>query len=119
MRRFVTAFAWGALLLGGFTAMAAETSLTGEVVDVQCAAKRAEKGKGTDHASCAVKCAKNGAKLGIATADGVYVITGDMTKDNNAKLVEFVAKQVDVKGEVGEAEGQKTINVATIAAAQK
>jgi hypothetical protein len=92
----------------------AETkTVKGEVVDVQCHAKKAEN-TGTDHESCAMSCAKRGAKMGILAADGVYVITGDYTEEKNKKLLEFVAKTVTAKGEVAVVDGQKTINVSSM-----
>ena len=48
------------------------------------------------------------------TADGVYTITGDYTADNNKKLLDFVAKNVEATGEVGEKDGVKTIDVASL-----
>jgi hypothetical protein len=88
-------------------------TVTGEVVDVQCQAKKAEN-TGEAHANCAESCAKKGAKMGILAADGVYTITGDYTADKNKKLIEFVAKNVEAMGEVSEADGQKTINVSSM-----
>ena len=96
---------------------AAATTLKGEVVDVQCNLKDA-KNKGTDHADCASSCARRGATMGIMTADGVYTITGDYTKENNKKLLDFVAKQVQASGEVTEKDGKKVIDVTTLTAAQ-
>jgi hypothetical protein len=90
----------------------AET-VKGEVVDVQCHAKKAEN-TGEAHENCAESCAKKGAKMGILAADGVYTITGDYTADKNKKLIEFVAKKVEATGEVSEVDGQKTINVASM-----
>ena len=96
---------------------AAATTVKGEVVDVQCNLKDA-KNKGGDHADCALSCARRGATMGIMTADGVYTITGDYTKENNKKLLEFVAKQVQASGEVTEKDGKKIIDVSTLTAAQ-
>jgi hypothetical protein len=91
-------------------------TIKGEVVDVQCQAKKAEN-HGADHEGCAKKCAEKGAKMGILTDDGVYTITGDYAADNNKKLLEFVAKTVEATGEVTEKDGQKTIKVASMKAA--
>jgi hypothetical protein len=92
---------------------AAATTLKGEVVDVQCNLKEA-KNKGADHADCALSCARRGATMGILTAEGMYTITGDYTKENNKKLLEFVATQVEVSGEVTEKDGKKLIDVSTL-----
>ena len=64
-----------------------------------------------DHESCAVSCAKRGSPMGILASDGVYLIAGDYTKENNKRLIEYVAKKVEAKGEVTEKDGKKTIAV--------
>ena len=52
------------------------------------------------------------------TADAIYTVTGDYAANNNAKLLPFVAKQVEVTGDVTEKDGQKMIAVKTIKAAK-
>ena len=73
---------------------------------------------GEGHADCALSCAKKGAVMGIMTADGVYTIAGDYAANNNAKLLDFVAKNVEVTGTVTEKDGQKMIAVTSIKAAK-
>ncbi len=90
------------------------TTVKGEVVDIACATKKAPGGKGTDHASCAMACAKKGMPAGIMTADAIYTVTGDYAANNNAKLLEFVAKSVEVTGTVTEKDGQKSIAIKSI-----
>lgn len=98
-----------------FPAFAQDTvTITGEVVDVACALKKGEGGKGEAHANCAMACAKKGQPVGILTSDAAYTIVGDYAANNNAKLLEFVAKQVTVTGTVGEQDGQKTITITSI-----
>jgi len=92
----------------------ATTTLTGEVVDVACAVKKAPGGKGLDHAGCATACAKKGMPAGIMTADAIYTITGDYAANSNAKLIDFVAKRVTVTGTVSEKDGQKMIAVTSL-----
>jgi hypothetical protein len=94
--------------------LVAQTSITGEVVDVACAVKKAPGGKGADHAGCAMACAKKGLAQGIMTDKEIYTITGDYTANNNAKLLDFVAKRVVVTGDVTEKDGQKMIALKTI-----
>ena len=117
MRRVMT---FGALVLAialmAIPLGAAPTTLRGEVVDVQCNLKDA-KNKGADHADCALSCARRGATMGLLTAEGVYTITGDYTKENNRKLIEFVATQVEGTGEVTEKDGKKLIDLSTLSAA--
>ena len=111
----------GALVLASAVTViplgAAATTLRGEVVDVQCHVKDT-KNKGADHADCALSCARRGATMGLLTADGVYTITGDYTKENNKKLIEFVARQVEATGEVTEKDGKRLIDLSMLAAAQ-
>jgi hypothetical protein len=91
-------------------ALADEKTIKGEVIDIQCYTKdHANVGK--DHEACALSCARRGNPMGILAADGVYLIAGDYTKENNKKLIEFVAKTVEAKGEVTEKDGKKTIAV--------
>src|SRR5687768_7410958 len=93
---------------------AAPVTVTGELVDVACWLKKGEGGKGETHAACAIACAKRGQAQGILTADAIYTIAGDYTANNNAKLLDFVAKKVMVTGEVSEKDGQKIITVTSI-----
>src|SRR5512138_2409807 len=87
--------------------LAAETkTVKGEVIDVKCYTKDNTQ-KGADHADCALSCAKKGGPMGVLAEDGtVYVITGNYAAENNKKLLPYVAKNVAVTGEVGEADGQ-------------
>lgn len=116
MRKMFALMAGAALVAALAAPLVAQTTVKGEVVDVQCAVKKAPGGKGADHAGCAMACAKKGAAVGVMTADAIYTITGDYTANNNAKLLEFVAKQVEVTGTVTEKDGQKMIAVTSIKA---
>ena len=93
---------------------ASEMTIKGEVVDVACSLAKKDAGKGATHAQCAMVCAKKGQPVGILTADAVYTVTGDYAAANNAKLLDFVARNVIATGEVTEKDGQKTINVKSI-----
>ena len=53
-------------------------------------------------------------QVGILTADAVYTVTGDYAANNNAKLLDFVAKNVVAVGEVTEKDGVKSINIKSI-----
>jgi hypothetical protein len=117
MRKILALTAGAALVAALAAPLVAQTTVKGEVVDVACAVKKAPGGKGADHAGCAMACAKKGAPVGVMTADAIYTITGDYTANNNAKLLEFVAKQVEVTGTVTEKDGQKMIAVTSIKAA--
>ena len=94
---------------------AADMTVKGEVVDVACSLSKGEAGKGDGHAACAMSCAKGGRAVGILTADDViFEVTGDYAGNNNAKLLDFVAKKVEVTGEVSEKSGRKLMAVKAI-----
>lgn len=106
-----------AVSLVGPAFAAQEKTIKGEVVDLDCYTKDA-KNVGKTHEQCALSCAREGKPQGILAADGVYLIAGDYAKDKNAKLIQFVAKVVEAKGEVTEKDGQKTITLTSIALAK-
>lgn len=101
MRRNV-GFLVAALLLAAAPLLAAgeEVTLKGEVVEVSCYSKQGvAKGTGAAHVRCAIDCAKQGKPLGVLTdGDGLFKFVGDYTENNNAKLIPFIGKQVEVKG---------------------
>lgn len=84
-----------------------EKTITGQLIDAKC-----HQGKG--HEACATACVRKGEAAGIKVGDEVYMIVGDFTADKNAKLVEFVAKDVEATGAIGEKDGHKTIAVSKI-----
>lgn len=94
--------------------VAADMTVKGEVVDVACAIGKGDDGKGAAHAACAMSCARRGQPVGILTADAVYELTGDYAANRNAKLLDFVAKRVEVTGEVSEKGGKKMMTVKSI-----
>jgi hypothetical protein len=118
MKRLISAISAAALLTWMASPLLAEMkTVRGEVVDVQCQMKDAAR-KGMDHAKCATSCAKKGAAMGILTSNGVYTITGDYTKNSNEKLIDFVAKNVEAKGNVTEKNGTWEIDVTSMEAAK-
>jgi hypothetical protein len=94
-----------------------EKTLTGQVIDVQCTLKD-KANAGPDHLACATKCAERGQPVGILADDGIYTITGEYAANKNAKLIEYLAKKVEVTGTVSEKDGQKTIDVSSIKVAK-
>ena len=60
-------------------------------------------------------CARKGDPVAILTDDAVYVVDGDYTANRNAKLLDFVAKRVEAKGDVVEKDGQWRITGASMA----
>jgi hypothetical protein len=115
MRNVISALAGAAFVIAlAAPAFAADMTIKGEVVDVACSVSKKDAGKGASHASCAMSCAKSGQPVGILTADAIYTVAGDYAANKNAKLLDFVAKNVIVTGEVTEKDGQKMINVKSI-----
>jgi len=119
MRNLVSLAAGAAFVAAlALPAFAADMTIKGEVVDIACATSKKDAGRGEAHAACAMSCAKRGQPVGILTADAIYTVAGDFTANNNAKLLDFVAKNVTVSGTVVEKDGTKTINVKSIALAK-
>jgi hypothetical protein len=109
----VAGAAFGAAI--GTPMFAADMTVKGEVVDVACALSKGEAGRGEGHAACALSCAKGGRTVGILTAnDVIFEVNGNYADNNNAKLLDFVAKKVEVTGEVSEKGGKKLIAVKAI-----
>ena len=88
---------------------AVEGSWTGFVTDTGCGAKGAK----ADHAACAAKCVKGGAKYALYTeADKqVWVLS------NQEEAGKMAGKEVTVKGKADKE--KMTIEVASMEAAQK
>jgi len=101
-----------ALVLPAFAA--GNATVKGEVVEVECSLSKGAEGQGAAHAACAMRCARDGQRMAILTADEVYLIDGDYTANKNAKLLDFVAKKVEAKGNVSERDGKKFINIAAM-----
>jgi hypothetical protein len=116
--RKILAVAAAAALMASASLFAASTTVKGEVVDVACQMKKAPGGQGDAHKGCATACAKKGSTMGILTSDAVYEIAGDYSADSNAKLLEFVATQVEATGEVTEKDGKKIMTVTSMKAAK-
>lgn len=115
MRNLISMVAGAAFVAAlAMPAFAADMTVKGEVVDIACSTSKKEAGKGAGHAGCAMVCAKKGQPVGILTADSVYTVTGDYAANSNAKLLDFVAKNVIVSGTVTEKDGVKSINVKSI-----
>jgi hypothetical protein len=114
MRKFFSILAAAALVTGiSAKVFGADTTVKGELVDQACFTKDA-KNVGSKHADCATTCAKKGSPVALVADDGVYMVTGDMTKDNNAQLVPHMAHIVELTGEVSEKDGHKMINATAL-----
>jgi hypothetical protein len=119
MRQFLAGLIAGAaalMALGGL-ASAATRTITGRLVDAACY-KFAKSNTGIDHKlpqgdekDCAVECVRTGLPVGLLTPEGkLYIVTGDLSVDNSAKLVPFMRHAVTITGDVTELAGAMTID---------
>ena len=76
------------------------TTLRGEIIEISCYQKKGvAEGTGAGHVACAKECAKQGKAIGLLSeGDGLFKLVGSMTTDNNAKLVPYLGRIVDVTG---------------------
>ena len=90
-----------------------EILVTGEVLDMTCYI--ASNLSGPDHAECAKVCIRNGEPAGIKTRDGkVYLLTGEPGQSINAKLAEYAAQIVTIKGKKSVRDGFAQLQVEEI-----
>ena len=113
MRRFLAGVTVAAFLVGMGAPVFTVSVLKGELVDQVCFTKDA-KNVGAGHQSCAQTCAKKGQPVALVTSDGVYMVMGDLTKDNNAQLVPHMSHIVELTGEVSEKDGHKMITATAL-----
>jgi len=93
-----------AVLVFSGRAFAVEKTIKGEVIDVSCYV--AEGAKGDAHKECAIACIKAGQPAGILEegTGKVYIAAKeeDHMKNPGTELLPYVAKMVEVKGNVNE-----------------
>ncbi|MDE3155774.1 MAG: hypothetical protein KGN76_11765 [Acidobacteriota bacterium] len=115
MRKMFSTLAAAAFVAALAAPAFAATTVKGEVIDTACYGRMGAKATGSGHAACALKCAKNGNTMAILTKDGkVYDITGEYAANKNAKLLEYVAKDVTAEGTVMEMNGKSSIKIEKI-----
>jgi hypothetical protein len=95
------------------SAVTAEETITGMLVEAGCAAMGGAE-PSDEHVACMVRCALNGDPIGIMTDDGLYKITGDWGSSNADALAELMAKQVRATGETSEEGGELLLEVSTL-----
>jgi len=92
---------------------AQEIVVTGEVLDMTCYI--ANNLSGPEHAKCARVCIRNGEPAGIKAQDGkVYLLTGEPGQSINAKLAEYAAQVVTIKGRQSVRDGFAQLQVEEI-----
>jgi hypothetical protein len=118
MRRMFAALTVAAFVVAlGAPAFAKEATVRGQIVDVSCYNADKANNAGADHKmpkgdtkDCALGCAKAGRPMALLTSDGkVYVLTGGLAAEKNAKIIPHVAHTVEVTGEVTQADGKMMI----------
>lgn len=108
------------LLAAGFDARAADTAITGEVMDLACYTAHPDTGQGSSHAKCARECIEKGIPAGILTQEGIlYIALGAEHGPANKVLAPHAGKIVRVTGTTREANGVKFIEIASVAEAQR
>ena len=81
--------------------VATPVDVVGVLVDAACYATRGVNAMAAAHTKCAMVCAQKGHRLAIVTATGdVYVVTGALTQDNNAKLLPVMNRPIVLTGTV-------------------
>jgi len=90
-----------------------EIIVTGEVLDMTCYI--ASNLSGPEHAECAKVCIRNGEPAGLKARNGkVYLLTGQPGEAVNAKLADFAAKIVTIKGKQSMRDGFAQLQVEEI-----
>jgi hypothetical protein len=98
-------------------APAADVTITGQVIDLNCFTTHGA--QGAAHKECAVACAKAGVPLAILGSDGtIYLpVSGKPGDPQNAKLLDHAEGKVTVTGTPHFDHGLHTIEIKTVAAA--
>jgi|SRR6266404_2574032 len=92
---------------------AATETVTGQVIDLACyMLDKSNTGithRGRGYA-CAQACAKEGFQVGLMTGDGkIYVISGGLAANKNAKLAPHMGHVVTITGDLSEKNGMTII----------
>ncbi len=114
MKKWFFLFVLG-VLCAPFFAFSEEKTIIGEVIDVSCYV--AQGAKGMEHKQCAIACLTAGEPAGILedkTGKIYLVVTEDHKTNPRDKVMPFVAKMVEVTGDVNERSGVSTIDIKDI-----
>lgn len=69
-----------------------EVILEGEIVDSVCYLDHGAKGE--SHKSCAVMCINGGAPIGLATKDGLYILTVHAMDEGSSKILDTLKNSI-------------------------
>jgi hypothetical protein len=90
-------------------------TIQGEVIGLNCYLREGAKATGEKHKECAISCAKAGGLLAILTKDGeIYVPVVSAGTNPDTQLMDYVADQVVVTGNVVERGNDKGIEISSI-----
>lgn len=91
------------------------TTIKGEVIGLNCYLQQGSKATGEKHKACALNCAKAGGMLAILTSDGtIYIPVVSPGTNPDTELMNYVASQVEVEGEVHDQGNMKGIKISSI-----
>ena len=93
--------------------------LTGEVVDVACYLGHGKEGLGPAHADCAKKCILSGLPVALKVGDQLYLAAMANHDPANKTLAPFAGRQVTVRGQVMEQDGQHLVMIDRVESANK
>lgn len=98
-------------------AQPSETTITGQVIDLNCYTTKGASGQG--HVQCAKACANAGVALAILGSDGnIYLpVSSQMGAAQNARLIPLAEQKVNVTGVTRTKNGLHTIEISSIEAA--
>jgi hypothetical protein len=91
------------------------TTIKGEVIGLNCYLQQGSKATGEKHKECAINCTKAGGMLAVLTSDGtIYVPVVSPGTNPNTELMNYVADQVEIEGEVHDQGNMKGIKISSI-----
>jgi hypothetical protein len=121
MHRVVASVVGAVAVLVGLTATAAQQApkvVTGEMIALNCYLREDPRTiESQTYKDCAEANARTGQPLAILSGEDFYIIKGDWTRNNNQRLLEFLAARVEATGEVADVNGKKFITIVDVRAA--
>lgn len=113
MKLLTTAAALG-FFLWASAALAAETTIKGELVDTSC--YMGHGAKGASHKKCALKCLKEGVPMAVLTDKDelILLLPNHDNEEPYNKAKDLAAETVDVKGDLVKKGGLTSIIVSSV-----
>jgi len=109
------------ILMGCLTSSAfcAETTLKGEIVDLQCYMANPKTGKGKRHAPCATQCINRGLPAGFLSEGKLYLLLGKGRMSVKLLVAKHAGKQVYLTGTSMNHSGMDAIQVVEVSTEPK